>query len=546
MAERARFTIDGRPAEAEAGTSLLAALWNAGRRAVRTSVSGEARGPLCGMGTCFECRVTVDGEPHRRACLEAVREGMVVLSSRGTSVEPVPRDPPARPSADSLPRESSWVSRGSSPGQIGAPRNDKAEVVIVGAGPAGIAAAVHAAEAGSRTLLLDEQARPGGQVWRGEPPRAARGWLERLDTSGVMRLDRATVVDAPRPGELLVEREGRPLRVVYERLVLATGARELFLPFPGWTLPGVVGAGGAQALLKAGARFEGLRVVVTGSGPLLPAVATTLKRSGARLVGVVEQAPLPRLAAFAASLWREPGKLAEGLGYGATLAGVPYRTGAWVREAVGREAVETVLVTDGRREEAWACDALACGFGLVPSLELPHLLGCETTGDAVAVDASQRTSVDGVLAAGELVGVAGVDQALATGAIAGLAAAGRRAPDGLLRERERARAFGARLAAAFALRDELKALGRPETTLCRCEDVPLGRVAAAASAREAKLDSRAGMGPCQGRVCGSALAFLRGLPPDTVRPPLVPVPIAVLAAEDGGASAVSALSTPSS
>jgi NADPH-dependent 2,4-dienoyl-CoA reductase/sulfur reductase-like enzyme len=518
MADRARFTVDGRPAEAEAGTSLLAALWNSGRRAVRTSASGEARGPLCGMGTCFECRVTVDGEPHRRACLEGVREGMHVI----------PRD-----SRLPGPEESAvGIADSSSPGQIGAPRNDTAEVVVVGAGPAGIAAAVHAAEAGARTLVLDEQTRPGGQVWRGEPPRAARAWLDRLARSGVTRLDRAAVVDAPRPGELLVEREGRPLRVGYERLVLATGARELFLPFPGWTLPGVVGAGGAQALLKAGARFDGLRVVVAGSGPLLPAAAAALKRSGARVVGVVEQAPLPRLAAFAASLWREPGKLAEGLGYGATLAGVPYRTGAWVREAIGRDAVEGLRVTDGRREWSWACDVLACGFGLVPSLELPRLLGCETTGDAVVVDAAQRTSVDSVFAAGELVGVAGVDQALATGAIAGLAAAGREAPGRLLRERARARRFGERLAAAFALRDELKTLARPETTLCRCEDVPLGRVAGATTAREAKLDARAGMGPCQGRVCGPALAFLRGLPPDTVRPPLVPVPIGVLAAEE--------------
>ncbi len=331
-----------------------------------------------------------------------------------------------------------------------------------------------------------------------------------------------------------------PLRVGYERLVLATGARELFLPFPGWTLPGVVGAGGAQALLKAGARFDGLRVVVAGSGPLLLAVAAALERAGARVVGVVEQAPLSRLAAFGAGLWREPRKLAEGLGYAATLAGVTYRSGAWVREAVGRDGVERVIVTDGRRERAWACDVLACGFGLVPSLELPRLLGCETTGAAVAVDASQRTSADGVLAAGELVGIAGVDQALVTGAIAGLAAAGRRVPEHLLGERERARGFAARLAAAFALRDELKSLGRPETIVCRCEDVPLDRLAAAASAREAKLDTRAGMGPCQGRVCGAALSFLRGVPPDTVRPPLAPVPIAVLAEEDAAATSPAA------
>ena len=521
MADRVRFTIDGRPAEAEPGTSLLAALWNAGRRPVCTSVTGEARGPLCGMGACFECRVAIDGEPHRRACLEGVREGMNVSTGEyrqpgqegsGTEVNQIPSEP----------------DRAEAPPGV-APRGD---VVVVGAGPAGIAAAVHAAEAGARTLLLDEQARPGGQVWRGEPPPAARAWLSRLARSGVTRLERSTVVDAPRPGELLVERAGRPLRVGYERLVVATGARELFLPFPGWTLPGVVGAGGAQALLKAGARFDGLRVVVAGSGPLLPAVAAALKRAGARVVGVVEQAPLPRLAAFAAGLWREPRKLAEGLGHAATLAGVTYRSGAWVREAVGRDGVERVIVSDGRRERAWACDVLACGFGLVPSLELPRLLGCETTGAAVAVDGSQRTSADGVLAAGELVGIAGVDQALVTGTIAGLAAAGLHVPERLLGERERARGFAARLASAFALRDELKSLGRPETIVCRCEDVPFYRLAAAASAREAKLDTRAGMGPCQGRVCGAVLSFLRGVPPDTVRPPLVPVPIGVLAAED--------------
>jgi NADPH-dependent 2,4-dienoyl-CoA reductase/sulfur reductase-like enzyme len=191
-----------------------------------------------------------------------------------------------------------------------------------------------------------------------------------------------------------------------------------------------------------------------------------------------------------------------------------------------------VLVTDGRREWAWACDVLACGFGLVPNLELARLLGCETTAGAVVVDASQRTSLEGVFAAGELGGIAGVDQALVTGAIAGLAAAGHRVPGRLLERREDGRAFGARLAAAFCLRDELRSLPRPDTVVCRCEDVRLGPLAASASAREAKLATRLGMGPCQGRVCGAALSVLRRFPPDTVRPPLVPVPIAVLAAGD--------------
>jgi NADPH-dependent 2,4-dienoyl-CoA reductase/sulfur reductase-like enzyme len=515
VAERARFTIDGRPAEAEAGESLLAALWNAGHLAVRTSARGEPRGPLCGMGTCFECRVAVDGEPHRRACLEPVRDGMAVatLGSAGET------DAAVAEQAD---------------GKLRGPHCEAAslaaDVVVVGAGPAGIAAAAHAAEAGARTLLIDEAARPGGQIWRGEPPASARPWLERLARSGAAVRTGVAVVDAPAPGRLLVASGTAVLRVSYERLVLATGARELFLPFPGWTLPGVIGAGGAQALVKSGARFAGRRVVVAGSGPLLVAVAATLARAGARVVGVAEQAPIGRLVAFGAGLWRQPGKIGEGIGYAASLVGVPYRAGAWVREALGPEHVERVLVTNGLREWEWRCDVLACGFGLVPNLELPRLLGCEATADAIVVDPSQQTSLPRVFAAGEIAGVAGVDHALASGRVAGLAAAGREAPRALLDERRRERDFGRRLAGAFALRDEVKALGRPETVVCRCEDATLAAVEGAGSLREAKLHGRAGMGPCQGRVCGSTLGALRGFSPDTVRPPLLPVPADVLAA----------------
>jgi D-hydroxyproline dehydrogenase subunit alpha len=514
MTERVCFTLDGSPAEAEGETSLLAALWNAGRRAVRTSVSGEARGPLCGMGTCFECRVTIDGEPHRRACLETVRAGMQVeLAFEG-----------GLPGTKIL----------SAPVVTEAPRG--AEVVVVGGGPAGIAAAVHAAEAGAHTLLLDEQARPGGQIWRGEAPPAAREWLLRLARSGATVLAGATVVDAPGPSELLVERNGLPVRVAFERLVLGTGARELLLPFPGWTLPGVVGGGGAQALLKAGARFEGLRVVVAGSGPLLLAVAAALRRAGARIVGIAEQAPFSRLAAFGAGLWRQPRRIAEGLGYAATLRGVPYRAGTWVREALGDEGVERVILAGAGVGRQWECDILACGYGLVPNLGLPRLLGCEATAEGVVVDASQRTSRNDVFATGELCGIAGVAHALATGAIAGLAAAGRGTPRTLVTRRARETGFAACLARAFALRDELLSLARPDTIVCRCEDVPLARLAAAASLREAKLHTRAGMGACQGRVCGAALGFLRGFAPDSVRSPLAPVPVAVLAEEEDGAA----------
>jgi D-hydroxyproline dehydrogenase subunit alpha len=411
----------------------------------------------------------------------------------------------------------------------------EAAVVVVGAGPAGLAASVHAAEAGASVLLVDAGPRLGGQIWRhrGRPPRPARRWAERLSRSDARRLFGATVVDAVAKDAVLVEQEGRGCWVRYGRLVLATGARERFLPFPGWTLPGVLGIGGAQALVKEGARFDGLRVVVAGTGPLLAAVAATLVAAGARVAAIAEQAPLSRLLRFGDALGRRPRRVLEALGYGIQLLRVSYRTGCWVRAAEGRGRVERVTLTDGVRERTLPCDVLACAFGLVPNLELGRLLGCATEGEALLADEAQRTSVPGVFAAGEVAGVGGTGYALATGALAGLAAAGRPLPPALKRERKRERAFAASLAEAFALRDELRALARPETIVCRCEDVPLGRLLPYASLREAKLQTRLGMGPCQSRVCGPAIGFIRGWDTDTVRPPIGPVPLSVLAAGDG-------------
>jgi hypothetical protein len=187
-----------------------------------------------------------------------------------------------------------------------------------------------------------------------------------------------------------------------------------------------------------------------------------------------------------------------------------------------------VRVTDGQGEWTWACDVLACGFGLVPNLELARLVGCGTAAGSLVLDEEQRTTVPGVFAAGELGGIGGVDHALVTGAIAGMAAAGRAVPEALRRRRERERGFAARLGRAFSLREELRFLAAAETVVCRCEDVPLGRIDPAGGARQAKLVTRAGMGPCQGRVCGAALSFLYGFEPGTVRPPLSPVDLAVL------------------
>lgn len=414
-----------------------------------------------------------------------------------------------------------------------AERRFEADVAVIGAGPAGIAAGCRAAEAGKRVVLLDESPRPGGQIWRhvssSALPGSARRWLDRLARSGVEVLHGASVVDA-RPGfELVAQRDGVPLTVGAATLVLATGARERFLPFPGWTLPNVFGIGGAQALLKQGVSFAGKRVVIAGSGPLLLPVAGLLSRGGARVALVAEQAPPMRVYGFAASLWRSPERVVQAVAYRAAFARVPYRLGTWATRASGERRVLEVTVTDGSRSWTVPCDVLCTGFGLVPNLELARLLGCALEHGRVAVDAWQRTSVNDVFCAGEPTGIGGVEASLAEGEVAGLAAAGQLERAEGHRARDRARRFGARMEAAFALRPELRALPDGETVVCRCEDVSFAQFSPAWSPRQAKLYTRAGMGPCQGRVCGPALEHLFGWPPDTVRAPVVNATIGALA-----------------
>ena len=409
------------------------------------------------------------------------------------------------------------------------------DVVVVGAGPAGIAATVRAAEAGARVALVDDNPDVGGQIWRGERPKPtsseAATWFARLDAARFDRLTSTRVVGLGGPRALIAERDGRLVELDYAKLILAAGARELFLPFPGWTLPGVLGVGGLQAMVKSGLPVRGKRIVVAGSGPLLLAVAAALRVHGAIVPSIVEQAPARQVARFGLGLWAEPGKVRQAIGLQAQLLGVPYRLGWWPVEARGdAESVRAVVLTDGRRTRVEACDFLACGFGLVPNLELPALLGCDLAADAVRVDPRGETTVPGVFAVGELTGIGGMELALLEGETAGYLATDQVAPaQALLPALARARRFARNLERAFAPRDELRGLVRPDTIVCRCEDVTAGAIAARSSWVDAKLQTRCGMGPCQGRICGGATSFLYGWARGSVRPPIFPVGVANLA-----------------
>ena len=407
------------------------------------------------------------------------------------------------------------------------------EIVVVGAGPAGIAAACVAAESGKGVAVVDDTPWLGGQIWRGEQARPkqpqAQQWLERFRNCGATVLDRTSVIGAPERGLLMAEFDGKPRPIRWRKLILATGARELFLPFPGWTLPNVIGPGGLQALVKNGWPIEGKRVVVCGTGPLLLAVASGLQKYGAKIVSVNEQAPRGRILEFGVLLLRHPGKIMQGAGLTMSLMGTPVRYGVWPVKVEGAESVRSVTLTDGSKTWAEECDVVACGFHLVPNVELPLAAGCELQNGFVWVGSTQATSVPDVFCAGEPTGIGGADCALTEGQIAGYAASGQVArAEALSGKRATWHAFRTALAKAYGLRAELKTLATNETLLCRCEDVTLGRVKQFSGWREAKLLSRCGMGACQGRVCGAAAKIILGWGMESVRPPVLPARVSSL------------------
>ncbi|MGP1664772.1 MAG: FAD-dependent oxidoreductase [Rhodanobacter sp.] len=420
--------------------------------------------------------------------------------------------------------------------------NEHYDVVVVGAGPAGLAAAQAAASQGARVGLLDAQMRHGGQVWRHDvrrtAPRAARQAVMALEhMPGRVDWLAQHQVTAGAAGILRVETPNQTKLLTFNALVLATGARELALPFPGWTLPGVTGAGGLQALTKQGWPIAGKRVVVAGSGPLLLAAAHTLRRHGAHVLGLYEQASAASVNAFARQLWRWPKRAGQALALRSSLLGIPYRFGAFVCAAHGQPSLQGVSIRDARGTHRLECDHLAIGYGLVPNVELASLLGCSMdnrgTHPCVQVDELLRSSHDNVFAAGESCGIAGLAAARIEGRMAGYMAVGCQHDAAALKPaRAHERHFAEVLAHHFALDPQLRELATGHTTICRCEDISLATLDGFANAREARLATRCGMGACQGRICGTALAELGRFARSEPRSPLFPTRLATLAGAD--------------
>ena len=388
------------------------------------------------------------------------------------------------------------------------------DILIIGAGPAGMAAAQAAAPSGRRIVVVDDNFAVGGQIWRDGPnatlPAIAQTYRRVLaQHHNITLLNSTRVVAVNEHRQILLENSEYAWWQNYDRIILCTGSRELLLPFPGWTLPGVTGVGGLQALIKSGVPVDGQRIVIAGSGPLLLAAAATARKAGAKVIRIAEQATAQRLWQFGYSLWRWPSKAIQSVRLGISNI-TQYRGNSHILNAMGQNQVESVQLKIGSKIEQFDCDRLACGFGLVPNTQLGEVLGCllkPTSG--LSVNRIQETSVPNCFAAGECTGIGGSERALVQGAIAGYAAVGNlNAVQALENKRHRWQDFADCLHKHFTLSDALKTLAQDDTLVCRCEDVPLAALQTCGSWIDAKIHTRCGMGSCQGRVCGAATQFI--------------------------------------
>ncbi len=452
--------------------------------------------------------------------------------------------------------------------------------VIVGAGPAGIRAAERLVAAGLRPVVIDEAARWGGQIYRQPPdggftrPKKALYGFEAGKADAVhraMAAIRDRVDYRPRTlawnceaGALDLLCEGVSATLPFSHLILATGATDRVLPFPGWTLPGVFTLGGSQVALKFQGCAVGRRVAFLGTGPLLYLVAYQYLKAGVEVAGVFDTTPFGVQARATAGMLRDPATLAKGLLFVAMLRahGVPVRNGVRPVRAAGAERVEALVWRDGKgREHRTPCDAVAFGLGLRSETQLADLAGCRFRFDAAdrawlpERDAAGRSSVAGVYLAGDGSGIAGADAAELAGERAALSLLedlGQTADAARLRELDGRlagiAAFRRTLDAAFPFPDDWADAIADDTMICRCEGVTAGvlrDVARTGQARElnrAKALTRTGMGRCQGRMCGATAAELLsrtlGTEPDEVgrlraQPPIKPLPISAIPSPRG-------------
>lgn len=537
--------FEGRRLEAREGESLAAALTAHGIRGFRTTRCGAERGIFCGMGVCQDCLVEVDGRANERACMTIVDRPLVVR-----------RESFARP----LPPKTG------SPIAFGDVETHRPELLVIGAGPGGLTAAIAARRAGCAVTVVDERAHAGGQYFKqlsihdAKPPdaqhREGGALIETARELGVKFEERVTVWGAFPPNEFGAVVKDRARRYLPQATIIATGAYERGWPVPGWTLPGVMTTGAAQTLWRTARRLPGRRVLIAGNGPLNLQLAAELIEGGAEVVAVVEAAAKPGLAQLPqllAMMMTARNLVRDGLKYHAR------RRGGGTRMIYDGVVSAIEKTPSGLRAsvggEYFDVDAVCLGYGFEPSNELLRALGCAHDFDAgrrqlvTRCDDNGLTDLAGIYALGDCTGLGGARLAMAQGTLAGLAAAEAlgHAIDGNLQAlREKARADAARhrrfqqaLWEIYAAPAYSATLATPDTLICRCEEVSFVDVEAALGEGleglgAVKRRTRIGMGRCQGRYCAPVLDALLaercGRPRDELsgmapRPPAKPVRI---------------------
>jgi NADPH-dependent 2,4-dienoyl-CoA reductase/sulfur reductase-like enzyme len=460
------------------------------------------------------------------------------------------------------------------------PAPSKFDLAIIGAGPAGMAAAITARECGLSVLVVDENAAPGGQVFRAAELAGADPALARDMAPGLELIARFRALDItyrpgatlwmldPDTGTLSVSRQGESTDFIAERILLATGAQERPVPMPGWTLPGVMSAGAAQIALKTAGMVPSGRVVLAGQGPLMWLLATQLIRAGVLPVLVETRTqPILRTALEQGGIFSGFAQLAKGIGLilKARQAGMRVLTGARHLRAEGSARVQGLRFEGGFEP----CDTLLLHEGVIPATHISMAIGLEHFWDARQLCWRPKLDVFGassharIAVAGDGAVIGGWEAAVAAGQLAALDAAlrlgrlsrGHRdshaevSADALLQ----ARALRPFLDALYAPSQEILAPPEEATIICRCEEVTAGslRWAAAIGAtgpNQAKAYLRCGMGPCQGRLCGPTVAAViaeaRGVPMDEVghfrpRAPYKPITVNELAGASHGADRLS-------
>jgi NADPH-dependent 2,4-dienoyl-CoA reductase/sulfur reductase-like enzyme len=422
-------------------------------------------------------------------------------------------------------------------------RLETARVVIVGAGPAGTRCAETLLAAGIKPILIDENSRDGGQIYRRQPEGFSRDYatlygseagkaealhqsFDRLREQIDYRPD--TLVWGLTPGQLCCVSQGKHSTVDYDALILCTGATDRLMPTAGWQLAGCYSLGGAQIALKAQAVSIGHQVVFMGSGPLLYLVASQYLKAGANVAAVLDTSPLRKRIAALPKLLARPGVLFTGMKLLAKLylARIPVHLGVEPQQVLGDAAtgvsglrVRTVRGTTLQLD----CDAVALGYHLRPETQLADLAGCRLRFDEATslwvldTDEDGRTSVRGLYAAGDGSVIRGADAAEYGGRLAALALLRDLhlpVDTGLVTEQRHALEvmdeFRLGLAKAFPWPSaQAKALP-DEAIVCRCEMITVGelrdavREKGACEVNRAKAFSRVGMGRCQGRYCSQA------------------------------------------